>query len=105
YSPDGRDLVLGWTDGSFEVRDAATLEKRMTLDGDGYFVYGCDFHPEEHVLATITDDGVIRLWDLDQQVLLRTLPALERHGHRVFFSADGNTLASSGEEGRVRFWD
>ncbi len=104
-SPDSRYVVLGWTDGSIEVKDAVSYETLMVLEGGGYFVYGCDFHPDGKMLATIGDDGVIRLWDLIRATQLREIPAFDKHGHRVFFSADGKTLASSGESGQVRFWE
>jgi len=104
FSPDGRYLALGWTNGNIEIKDASSHETLMVLDGDGFFVYGCDFHPNGRMLATITDDGMIRLWDLELKTLVRGVKALENHGHRVFFNSDGSMLASSGEEGRVRFW-
>ncbi len=105
YSPNGKYLALGWTDGSIEVKDATSHQTLAVLKGGGFFVYGCDFHPRDNVLATIADDGQIRLWDLDQKSLLRSIKAHDRHAHRVYFSADGSVLASSGEGGGVRFWN
>src|SRR5690606_19714998 len=45
------------------------------------------------------------LWSLDDGRMIREFTACEGHAHRVFFLADGQTLLTSGEEGRVRFWN
>jgi WD40 repeat protein/serine/threonine protein kinase len=105
YSANGRYLVLGWTDGRIDVKDARTLEILMSLGKHGDFVNGCDFHPTKEILATIADDGTARLWDLNRREEILKIDASEGHGHRVFFSADGNTLVTSGEDSSVYFWE
>ncbi len=62
------------------------------------------FGPDERTLATGSQDGMIKLWDLEQGTLLWT----GWHAGsviRVVFSPDGRTLASGVEDGGIRFWD
>jgi len=79
----------------------------MTFTDHGDFVHGCDFHPTEPLLATIGDDGTVRLWDLETKEEINRIQVCEpgTHAHRVFFSADGSQFVTSADEGRVRFWE
>jgi WD40 repeat protein/serine/threonine protein kinase len=105
YSPDGDRLVLGWEDGSVQLKDAVTGRTLTTFRGHTSFVNGCDFHPDGSMLATIDENGVICLWDLTNLQPLRSIAAFEGRGDRVFFNRDGTQLISSGGVGGVRFWD
>ena len=62
------------------------------------------FGPDERTLATGGQDGMIKLWDLEQSSLLW----MDWHAGsvlRVIFSPDGRTLASGGGDAIIRFWD
>ncbi|HWT82214.1 MAG TPA: WD40 repeat domain-containing protein, partial [Candidatus Methylomirabilis sp.] len=62
------------------------------------------FGPDERTLATGGQDGMIKVWDLEQGTLLWT----GWHAGsvlRVIFSPDGRTLASGGGDAVIRFWN
>src|SRR5579862_6848414 len=64
------------------------------------------FHPNGRMLATATNDGTVRLWDIASRRLLDD----PLRGHKgavssVAFSLDGGTLASAGFDGTVRLWN
>ena len=68
-------------------------------------VEGVAFSPNGQTLASASDDGTVRLWDVRGH---RALGAPLR-GHKgavlgVAFSPDGQTLASGGDDGTVRLW-
>ncbi len=56
-------------------------------------------------MASIGDDGMIRLWDLAERKQIRSFQAHAGHGYRVFFVQEGKMLASCGEDSSVRLWN
>ncbi len=108
FSPDGKTLAVGATDGLIYLLDAATGRELRQLQGHtGWVVIrGVVFSPDGKTLATASLDGTIRLWDPATGIETGTL-----RGHRlqilsISFSPDGERLAStSDEEGQMLIWD
>lgn len=77
------------------------------LEGHSGHVKGAAFNPDGTLLASVSADTLVRLWDVSasQPQLIRTL-----HGHTdsvngVAFSPDGRMLATAGSDETVRLWD
>jgi hypothetical protein len=70
-------------------------------------VTGMSFSPDGYRLATASDDGTARLWDLDagRQVWSVTAVAHGADVTGVAFAPDGVRLATVGTDGAGRVWD
>ncbi|MFO1094280.1 MAG: serine/threonine-protein kinase, partial [Planctomycetaceae bacterium] len=77
----------------------------MVLSTPGGPIYSSVLSPDGSVLATASQDGVVRLWDLASRQLAGELRGHDRDVNDVAFSADGRRLISSGEDGTARIWD
>jgi WD40 repeat protein len=62
------------------------------------------FSPDDSLLATGHDDGVIRVWDIVSGQLRSELAGHARNVREVAFVQDGRTLLSSSADGSVRMW-
>jgi hypothetical protein len=58
------------TEPTGDLDGAAVFEKVVTLDADGEPVVGIDYSPKWGLLVSISDRGVVRLWDTDDGTLL-----------------------------------
>ena len=129
FSPDGRLLAAGVTDGTIRFYTVAAGEEQMprigapTVPGEAgpdkaprhLEVMGClVFSPDGKILASAaTEPGGrgdfsvvdIHLWDVLQKRELRCIPANQQYAASLSFSPDGKTIASTGAESAVLFWD
>jgi WD40 repeat protein len=103
-SPDGRTLYsIGWL-GSVRIWDIATGKERpgyATQPGVAYLAIS----PDGRRLAS-AQGGTVQIWDTGTGNVLGTFTGHRGYTTRLAFSADGRTLAASGEdEEKVLFWE
>ena len=122
FSPDGEFVAGGgtinnstaatfvWNAKTGEIV-AGPLQHGKQPEGRGHpGITALSFHPASQWLATASQDGAVRIWDVQAnkpfgEPLRHRLPAVIS----VAFSADGNRLLSvahsTGDEAEVRLWD
>lgn len=107
FSPDGKVVASGSSDGSVILWDVAQRQPIKRLEGihPGLGILRVAFSPGGELLAAGTSDGAILLWDVASRRFLRTL-----NGHRasvlnLAFNRDGNRLVSGSADRRVIVWD
>jgi WD40 repeat protein len=62
------------------------------------------FSPDGTLLASGSNEGTVKIWDVATGNLLRTLEGHSSLIESVAFSPDGNLLAAGGFAGRISIW-
>jgi WD40 repeat protein/transcriptional regulator with XRE-family HTH domain len=89
-----------------EVRVWREEGKRLHLAWQAHSdtTYALALSPDEHMLASGSNDGSVKLWDVESGVLLWS--GWHTQGTWCLaFSPDGSLLASGGVDATVRLWD
>lgn len=103
--PTGKLLASGSWDGRILVRETITFEVLYTLQHPES-VLSVDFPLQGMLLASGSEDSVVRLWDEEDG--FRTFSALDGHTGGVScvaFSPDASLLASASNDCSLRIWN
>ena len=76
----------------------SSIEKRSSS-------YSVAFSPDGRLLASGSEDGTVKLWDVQARTLLQTLEGHADPVWSVAFSPDGRLLASGSGDRTVKLWD
>ncbi len=104
YSADGKTIITANGDGSVTLHDALTGTVIRTMTSSDESVDEAVFNPAQQLLATITNDYAIRIWDIPNH---KTFSELKRHVPRLrgaMYSPDGSKIFSFTDIGTYR-WD
>jgi WD40 repeat protein len=94
------------TSGEIFVWDASSGERIAELSGGESWINSVAFSPDDTLLATGGDDGMVRLWDVSASQEIS--PALEGHTgsvSEVAFEPNYDILASVGQDGKLILWN
>jgi WD40 repeat protein len=106
-SPDGKDLAaIDDRERVVRVYDAATGKPRFPRTGHTRYLFSVAFSPDSKSLASTSEDGTVKLWNLRTGEVSQTLhgPA-DRLTRSVAFSPDGKLVATAHHDGTVKVWD
>ena len=106
FTPDGKQLVSGGTNGTILVWDTETgKELRRFERGHRSTIWGLGISPDGRQVASAGEDGTIRIWDFEtgRQILMFQDPEPSAF-FSLIYNQDGRLLASGGADRVVRFW-
>ena len=104
FSPDGKQLAVGFRGGSANVWDAATGQKLFDLSGHTGSVRHLAYSPDGTRIATASVDGTTRLWDAATGAEQFALTGHTGQVTGLAFSPDGARLATGSRDGTVRVY-
>jgi WD40 repeat protein len=102
-SPDGGTLAWSLEDNSIQLVRLSDQQPLATLTGHPDLVYDLRFSPAGDRLYSASHDGVVRVWDLEGNLLSSIEAGGEVLGIGV--SPDGNQLATIPFDGPLALWD
>ncbi|MEG4840731.1 WD40 domain-containing protein [Microcoleus sp. B9-D4] len=105
FSPDGKLLALGDTNGEIHLWQMPEVKLLRTSKEYGSIVLSVAFSPDGKTLATGGSNGTICCWDVSSWSIRQILQGNNSSVLGVAFSPDGKMLASGIGDGTVRFWD
>ncbi|NEO34429.1 MAG: NACHT domain-containing protein [Symploca sp. SIO3C6] len=105
FSPDGKFLAGGDSDGVIHLWEAASGREILTCIGHQDGVHSVSWSDDAQTFASGSGDKTIKLWDLKQGTCVLTLEGHQDGVNSVAWSDDGQTLASGSGDNTVKLWD
>ena len=107
-SPDGRTVASGVASGAVYVSRVTAAVPATTstkLTGHSRPVLAVAFNADGTRLATASDDGTARLWDVGRMSELQVFGGHEAPVETVSITPDGGRVVTGSRDGSVRVWD
>jgi WD40 repeat protein/DNA-binding SARP family transcriptional activator len=106
FSPDGRLVALGLGSGTqvFSTTDWTPVTR--TFAGQAGYAFWATFSSDNRTLATTSDDGTLRLWDIgSEQPVGAPLPGQTGHFAVAMFTPGDNAVIAGYTTGQAIRWD
>jgi len=92
-SPDGTQVAEGGSDMKVRIRDAQSLDELREIRLHDAPIRALAWHPSLPLLATASDDFMVKIVDLSTDTVVETIGRLSGIPDRLYWSPDGSTLA------------
>ena len=106
WAPDGESFLSSSTDSTVKrwqkEADGFQLTTTITADGDG--VNGVAYSPLGNLFATCGNGGLVKIWDVQTNSLVRSLAGHTDFVKSVSFSANGTRILSCSSDRSAKVW-
>lgn len=102
-SSDGRQAVTSAFDDMIILWDLETQSERLAFVGHGAAVNAAAFLPDH--IASVSDDGTLRLWERQTAKLQRTIDAHDKKVVAIAASPDGRYVVTGSWDRTAKIWD
>jgi WD40 repeat protein/DNA-binding CsgD family transcriptional regulator len=105
FSPDGKILAIGDSNGTLKLWDTGTGQEVYTLNGHLNLISDFSFSPDGQFLASASFDQQVKIWDVASGAQVGVIKGFDDQGSGVAFNPDGRRLATIDQGGNVRIWN
>ncbi len=95
YSPNGKCVVEGLSNGIIKILDATTAELLLNLKGHTNSVYFVSYSPDGKYIVSASWDKTIKIWDASNGKLLESLKEYDNDMFSVSYSIGGNCIITT----------
>jgi WD40 repeat protein len=81
------------------------IEPAFELKGHEKPVLDVAFSPDGKRLASVADDGMMRVWDLEKRAEIASFKGCRQNRNRACWTRDGAQVISIGDDQTIRRWD
>ncbi|MEM1067511.1 MAG: protein kinase [Planctomycetota bacterium] len=99
-------FAFGDAAGRIQLWDATSRRRVCDLDGHQTSIESLAFHPNGEFLASCSEDGIVRIWNVIEQREVRSKADCHDEGtiYALAYSPDGTSLATCGDDLLLRIW-
>lgn len=104
FSPNGKTLASLFVVGVC-LFNIISGDYEWLTDDNKYWVQQVVFSPDGKNLASITDNNIIKIYDMSSREFKRSLIGHQARVHGLAFSPDGKSLVTTSTDNTVKIWD
>ncbi|MFH2002353.1 MAG: serine/threonine-protein kinase, partial [Planctomycetota bacterium] len=106
FSPDGRFVSSGDTEGTLRIWDTSTWELKQEIQSHEDRINGLAYSPiNSKLVVTAAEDGTVRLWNIEKGVCIQEFRGHGAAVRSAVFSPCGRKIVTASADMTARIWD